>query len=387
MSKRVAEIGGGGIAGLSLALMLARTGWSVRVNERTPAIREVGAGIFLRNNSIEVLEEFGVLDSLRARGTELSHQITVDGAGSVMEERSLSGMSRVTVLPRQALVEELLAAAVNAGVEVVTGAEAVGISPDGSLTLRDGSQRKADLVVAADGVHSRLRSSFGELAKPRLLPTTINRYLLPHRKFAVEPFHREFWGPNRRIGIAPAGPDATYVYQVCKASDHAAGKLPSDAELWTRSIPVLADFFQEIARAPSIPHQYVTVKCSKWSVGRAAIIGDAAHGMPPTLGQGAGVSIMNARGLAAALTQHQDVATALRDWETTVRYITDRTQAWAIRFDVFANRFPDNLAFMRWPVAWCFKNFPILNARMRIAERGLVDTHLGQKLESSALFS
>ncbi len=380
MPSRHAEIAGGGIAGLALAMMLARTGWSVRVHERAPEIREVGAGIFLRNNSIEVLEEFGVLGSLRARASELTQQLTIDRTGALMEERDLFGQARVSVLTRQALVEELRDAALKAGAVIETGSDVAGIDPDGTLTLKNGKNLRADLVVAADGVHSALRRKLGYDATPRILPTTINRYLLAGTSFAPEPTHREYWGVNRRIGISPAGNDATYIYQVCRTVDAEAAALPSSAKVWTQAIPVLADLFEALAQAPAIPHQYQVVKCDGWSRGRAALLGDAAHGLPPTLGQGAGLAIMNARGLVSALTQHADVAEALRIWETTVRYITDRTQNWAVRFDVFANRFPDSLAFMRWPVAWTFRNIPVFNHRMRIAERGLADTPLGQPI-------
>jgi 2-polyprenyl-6-methoxyphenol hydroxylase-like FAD-dependent oxidoreductase len=61
--KRV-EIAGGGIGGMVTALALARHGWQATVHERSDAIREAGAGIYIRNNSIEVLEEFGLFERL-----------------------------------------------------------------------------------------------------------------------------------------------------------------------------------------------------------------------------------------------------------------------------------------------------------------------------------
>ncbi len=71
---------------------------------------------------------------------------------------------------------------------------------------------------------------------------------------------------------------------------------------------------------------------------------------------------------------------ALPKWEQSIRFITDRTQAWATRFDVFANRWPDALWFLRWPVVWGFRYFPIFNDRMRIAEKGLANTPLGRPI-------
>src|SRR6266550_4409616 len=67
--QRHAEIAGAGTAGLIAATLLARAGWSVRVHERADVIREIGAGIFLHNNGLLVLEETGLMDELAPRGT------------------------------------------------------------------------------------------------------------------------------------------------------------------------------------------------------------------------------------------------------------------------------------------------------------------------------
>src|SRR5205823_14615640 len=62
---RIAIVCGGGVAGLSAAIALARTGWSVDVLERSSAVREIGAGIFIKPNALRVLESFGVLERIR----------------------------------------------------------------------------------------------------------------------------------------------------------------------------------------------------------------------------------------------------------------------------------------------------------------------------------
>src|SRR5215471_9392919 len=56
------EIIGGGIGGLFAGYVFAKQGWRVRVNERSPSIREIGAGIFLKNNSVTILEHLGIAD-------------------------------------------------------------------------------------------------------------------------------------------------------------------------------------------------------------------------------------------------------------------------------------------------------------------------------------
>ena len=70
--KGHAEIAGGGIGGLCLGMLLAQRGWTVRVHERSEEIREIGAGIYIKNNSIKVMEEAGMFSKLAPRGTQLN---------------------------------------------------------------------------------------------------------------------------------------------------------------------------------------------------------------------------------------------------------------------------------------------------------------------------
>ncbi|MDQ6691653.1 MAG: FAD-dependent monooxygenase, partial [Candidatus Dormibacteraeota bacterium] len=76
--SRHAEIAGAGFGGLTLGILLAQRGWSVRVHERSEEIREIGAGIFLHNNGLLVLEEAGLMDELSRRGTRLLRDQMVD---------------------------------------------------------------------------------------------------------------------------------------------------------------------------------------------------------------------------------------------------------------------------------------------------------------------
>ncbi|HYG41345.1 MAG TPA: FAD-dependent monooxygenase, partial [Bordetella sp.] len=112
---RNAEIAGGGIGGLSLAALLAHQGWRVRVHEQSPEIREVGAGIYIKNNSLEVLEHLGVLDRIRPYGTRLEHAQIRFADGRVKQQRKLEGDARVYTFPRQVLIEGLRDAALEAG--------------------------------------------------------------------------------------------------------------------------------------------------------------------------------------------------------------------------------------------------------------------------------
>jgi 2-polyprenyl-6-methoxyphenol hydroxylase-like FAD-dependent oxidoreductase len=373
---RHAEIAGGGIGGLAMATLLARDGWSVRLHERHETIREIGAGIYIKNNSIEVLEHLGAFARMRPYGTELQHAQIRFADGSVRQQRTLAGLSRVHVFPRQAVVEALRDCATAAGVEVRTSSLVVSAAPDGTLVTSDGARHKADLVVAADGVNSVVRTSLGIRSRFKLLPTIIDRYLVESREFTREPMTVEHWSGNRRIGVTPSGPEHTYVYMVAPERDAVAKRVPIDVDDWTRRFPQLGGLLALLGRSECTQFNYGLVDCADWSRGRVAILGDAAHGLPPTLGQGAGLTLINAYALAHFLRQGQDVATALARWEKEVRFISDRTQTWACRYDWFTRQWPTRLDVMRPLATWAFGRIPFLNERMRIADQALRPAHI-----------
>src|SRR5689334_20729750 len=99
--------------------MLAKNGWSVRVHERAEAIREAGAGIYLRDNSLNILEEYGLFDKLASRGTRILRSVSRDWDGTIRQQIDLSGAVRQFVVPRQALVDVWSDEARNSGVEIV----------------------------------------------------------------------------------------------------------------------------------------------------------------------------------------------------------------------------------------------------------------------------
>jgi 2-polyprenyl-6-methoxyphenol hydroxylase-like FAD-dependent oxidoreductase len=68
------------------------------------------------------------------------------------------------------------------------------------------------------------------------------------------------------------------------------------------------------------------IKLKRWWAGKVAVIGDAAHALPPNIGQGGGCAIMNALALAVHLDQHRKAEDALAAWEATERPLTDHTQ-------------------------------------------------------------
>ena len=375
--RRHVEIAGGGIGGLGLGLMLARNNWSVRIHERSPAIREIGAGISLRNNCITILERYGVFDRIKADGSFLTREQHFDAKGMLLQQRVTTEL-RTMALPRQSLVDGLADAAREAGAEIVTSSNIVAADPAGVLIDQDGHRFEADLVIGADGLRSQVRSSLQIGATVRELGTRLNRFLVDTRDFVTEDTKVEHWSGHRRVGIFPAGPGRTHFYNAMPASEVAACRLPLDVEEWSRAYPRLEPLFTMLQRHQASQYPYSLVRCRAWHRGRAALIGDAAHGMPPTLGQGAGLTLLNGHALTEILSSNADVPDALKRWERAVRDISDKTQRWAIYYDRMTGSLPRAMGRLRPQIIWTIGRFKPLYHGMRIADRGLslIETRL-----------
>src|SRR5215831_10391899 len=156
MGQRHAEIAGAGFAGLAAACALAQRGWSVRVHERGEKLRTTGAGIYIYENGLRVLEALGAY-AAAVEGANPAHTREVrderDRIIAVHRWDVASG-ARVFSIVRQKVINALAAAAAGAGVEIVTGSHAVAATADGELILESGRRHKADLVIGADGNNS-----------------------------------------------------------------------------------------------------------------------------------------------------------------------------------------------------------------------------------------
>src|SRR5579859_6041558 len=130
MTRRHAEIVGAGFAGLTAACALAQRGWSVRVHERADRLRTTGAGIYIYENGLRVLEAVGAYADA-VQGAPFAHTRQVrDGSDRLIAVHRWSG-SRVFSIVRQNVINALATAATRAGAEIVTDSAAIGAAPEG----------------------------------------------------------------------------------------------------------------------------------------------------------------------------------------------------------------------------------------------------------------
>jgi 2-polyprenyl-6-methoxyphenol hydroxylase-like FAD-dependent oxidoreductase len=372
--KRHAEIAGAGIVGLTAAAALAQRGWSVRVHERGDELREIGAGIFLWQNALRALRGIGAFDEVTRRSqVHDAWELRDDRLRTVQQEWMFSADDPLHAVLRPDLLRGLAITAEKAGADIVLNSTVAGARADGTLILEDGSELKADLVIGADGVNSRVRESLGLTADYIDMRDGASRHLIPRTENDAEREILEYWRKGRRVGVVPCSPEHVYIYLACPAWDvEARAQNPDFREHWVESFPHLADVFERIDDDESW-YSFKQVKCYRWSLGKAAVGGDAAHGMSPTLGQAACVAMHGAYALAEAVERYPNLSDALAAWETSERPVVDATQRFSRYYGYVNARWPAQLTDLRSAFVWSLGRSRRAQARINCAPQHTPD--------------
>lgn len=337
--KRTVEIAGAGIAGLTAGLAFAQKGWCVRVHEQKRTLRCLGEGIPLWENGLRVLDALGVLAPVISGVIPASRHERRTPEGKTFSSGHFGRDFRLYVPSQARLLTTLYDALVETGGEVVFTSQAVAAEPAGSLYFADGSARRADLIIGADGIDSPIRDSLGLLKWRRGANQFGYRAVIRRNPGILETeaecAHCEYWNGSRRLLYAPATANLAYVQLTSPAGDGSGNAVPIDRQSWRAQFPNLTWI---IDRIPDDGHGewFEIVRPEYWSSGKVAIIGDAATAQPPFLGHGAGCSMMAAFALAQTIDRTGDVVDGLAEWELRERPFTDWVQWVAYRYGQLA---------------------------------------------------
>ena len=291
---------GGGIGGLFAANALIAQGLRVSVYEQASALGEVGAGVFVTPNAVRQLERVGLGPAVEKWGARVgpgSSYFRHDGTPiAPVQVSDGSGWNAAFGMHRADFID-FLAANLPAGI-VQTGHRAIGFEQDGDVArvaFANGASAEADVVVAADGIHSELRSCVCPPSKPVFHGTISYRGLVARERLPDWPMDRwQMWaGPSKRFLVFPVrhGTMVNYVGFVptdeeMKESWSAPGDqavLHREFEGWD---PRIGDVLRQVDKTFRWA-LYDREPLATWSTGRLTLLGDAAHPMLPHLGQGA----------------------------------------------------------------------------------------------------
>ncbi|NOT62455.1 MAG: flavin-dependent oxidoreductase [Acidobacteria bacterium] len=346
-------IAGGGIGGLVTALCLERAGIEARIFESAAEIRPLGVGINLLPHSVRILTALGLDAQLAATGIETAELIYFNKFGQLIwrEPRGRAAgytwpqysihRGRLQMLLYDTVRERLGDGAVQTGchldsfVERGAQVEATFVKRvNGRATGEIVAVESGDVLIGADGIHSRVRHHFyPDEKEPQFSGKVLRRgviegepYLTGRSMFMAGYANRKFVAYPIDVAVAARGRSLINWVADVQVGDAYSGT-PRD---WNRqveknvvlpyfdtwhfdwlNIPQLIESAAAIYEFPMIDRDPV----ERWSFGRVTLLGDAAHPMYPIGSNGASQAILDAPALVEALTTEADVVRALQRYE------------------------------------------------------------------------
>jgi salicylate hydroxylase len=325
---------GAGIGGLTAALALLRDGHDVAVCEQAEKLAELGAGVQISANGARVLFALGLEDAIRAVWSEpAGKEIRLWNSGETWKLFDLGAESVARygapyfMIHRADLHTALIDAVCALKPDAIRlGARATGFKDDGktvTLHLASGEHMTGDALIGADGVHSRIRNILAGDDKAEFTGCMAWRGLVPVEQL---PAHM-----RRNVGVNWVGPGGHVINYFLRRGEifNFVGIVERDwrVESWTERgtrEECAADFrgwnedIHAIIRSIAEPYKWALLgrtPLTRFSHGRATLVGDAAHPTLPMLAQGANMAIEDGMVLARCLSACQDAETALARYD------------------------------------------------------------------------
>ena len=337
-------IAGAGIGGLSAASCLMQAGHQVQIFEQAPVLAEVGAGIQISANAMHVLRHLGLGDAIARVGVRPgAYVFRLHDTGEVIQRFSLSDEHErlhgapYTQLHRADLHDILAARARQSDPDVVhLDRKVAGFSETATsveLHFENGSSVRGDVLIGADGLKSAVRRQIAGDTPATYTGDAAWRITVP-----VERLPSELLAKVMSVFMGPGGHVVCYYLRGGSLLNF-VGLVETDEiseESWTIKLSwdVLKDHFkgwhpiiQTIIDAADKDQCYRWSLHNRppirnWSMGRATLLGDAAHPTLPYLAQGAVMAIEDGAVLTRALAMAESIPAALQLYQ---RNRVDRT--------------------------------------------------------------
>ena len=375
MAQKPVIFAGGGIAGLSAALGLARIGRDAIVLEQASAPETLGAGLQLGPNAVRALKWLGAWDEIAPKAYSPPALVIRDGVNGKVLQRVTYGADfekrfgePYCVIHRADLAGALaLVAAGSATIDLRYGCRLAAYteSAGGVIAIAQGAKISGAALIGADGVHSPIRANLLADGPARIWPRSHYRALVQASALpaGIENDCVGLWlKPGAHVVHYPVR-DGSLINVVAAvdgepapANGWAAAASPAEmVATFSGSTALLCDVIAAStawSRWPALDRPPVRI----WSKGRVALIGDAAHASLPYLAQGAAMAIEDAVALAGAIANEPDIPVALAAYaaqrtERTARLATASAQLASIYHATGPVRVARNTAMSLLPAA------------------------------------
>jgi 2-polyprenyl-6-methoxyphenol hydroxylase-like FAD-dependent oxidoreductase len=312
---------GAGIGGLTTAIALKQAGIDTEIFEAAPELKPVGAGIFMWSNAMQVFHQLGISDEVKTAGLEVEmawvkdqqlHPITTYHIKEKISNRFGIGNFAMT---RARLQEVLLRHIKPELLHLQKRLRHLDLQPDQvRLSFEDGTIHDAEIVIAADGIHSVARKFIDGTCPPRFSGQTcwrgISHFRLPD-EFRNQSF--EIWGDGAglRFGFGQVWENEVYWFSTVCTPEGQKDQPGRTMELLQK---LYADFGTVVTGLINCTDPlsinrsdlYDFPRIRHWWKGRLALLGDAAHATTPNLGQGGCQAIEDGWAVAHYLKQYPD---------------------------------------------------------------------------------
>ncbi|MFT4067733.1 FAD-dependent oxidoreductase [Paraburkholderia sp.] len=318
---------GGGIGGMSAAILLSRQGIAVDLVEVNPHWAADGAGITISGPTLRALREVGVVEQVLRLGGVWNAVDICDANGKRNATVPVAPAVGADELPgcagimRTTLADILADATRAAGVEVRLGLSFETLAQDDhgvDVLFTDGSRGRYDLVIGADGVNSAVRRHIlPEHPGPRFTGQGSWRAVVPRR-------HENstiYMGATTKAGMNPISATESYLFVLDRRDDMdfiAPERWPHMLAELLREFGGTVGEFRDGLLDGSLSDARVLYRplmghivAAPWHNGRIALLGDAVHATTPHLASGAGIAVEGAIVLARELARRHSLEGAL----------------------------------------------------------------------------
>lgn len=353
--KKTILISGAGIAGPTLAFWLKAAGFRPTLLEHSPRLRSGGYVIDFWGLGYDIAERMGLAKDIGRAGYHIKELRVVDAKGKRISGfgtnvfLELTGGRYVTV--GRSVLSRLLFEKASEGIETIFGDDIVEINDgpdDVKVTLKHNGERRFDLVVGADGLHSNVRHLvFGPEGRfEKHLGYVVAAFEASGYRPRDENAYIMYCEPGRMVGrVALRDDKVLFLFVFAEGADVPMHHLPSQKHLLREKYGACQwecpHILDALDAAPELYFDRVSqIKMDRWSRGRVALVGDAAYCVSLLAGQGSALAMTGAYVLAGELARsagrHED---AFERYEKLLRDFISTKQQGAERFaSAFAPR-------------------------------------------------